>query len=189
MVPKFNSKTHLYKRFFLFFWSASSAFVKSATMIKKLMREKLSSKKGQKNVFFTFITECKIFRPITLGELFVPFSTDSKSALNLEYFTYFINVESHFTSLSGLGGSILSKKSQNRCTLLYTCYTEQNASPNKKLHLNWAFRIERNQELSVIELKLVFLLFFKTRQERLFFLFYIRKENLQLWKTLVISYI
>jgi hypothetical protein len=61
-------------------------------MIKKLMREKLSSKKGKKNVVFTFITECKSFRPIPLGELFVSFSTDSKSALNLAYFTYFINV-------------------------------------------------------------------------------------------------
>jgi hypothetical protein len=59
-------------------------------MIKKLMREKLSSKKGQKNVVFIFITECKSFRPINcLGDFFELFAMNSNSAWKFaSYYTH-----------------------------------------------------------------------------------------------------
>ncbi len=63
---------------------------------KKLPRKKLSMKKWQK-FFFTFITVCKSFRRVTL--------------FGMIFFTCVL--ESHFTSISGLEGSVLSKKSKS----------------------------------------------------------------------------
>jgi hypothetical protein len=65
--------------------------------------------------FLTFSTVCLSFPPINfLDKLILTFLTDSKSALNFAFYDthmkFFRNHLFSFTSISGLGGSILSKK-------------------------------------------------------------------------------
>jgi hypothetical protein len=75
--------------------------------------------------FLTFNTVCKSFPPIIfLGELFCTFSTDSKSAWNFAFYDtsmkFFRNYFFPFYIYLRSEREILSKKSQNRCTLVFT---------------------------------------------------------------------
>jgi hypothetical protein len=137
MVAKFKSTTHLQIRC-LFFWAVSSEFDFKVCKKgeKRLMRKKLWAEKWLINLVFDFFTVCKIFRPLTSFGWTLKLNADV-TAEKTKNVCYKCVLEFHFTSISGLGGSIRSKMAKSLYPGVHALFYEFTKARN----FHWRARI------------------------------------------------